>query len=97
MHVQNIAAGTEHHNDITVTSMRDGKTCEVQAISYSEFKGWMANSVDLGEVAYYRPLHQDQCCLQIQLFPVLVRKEYKFNLILLTVDFGIMNSSHPEL
>ena len=39
----------------------------IQAILYSEFKDWRANSVDLDEVAHHEPLHQDLHCLQIYL------------------------------
>ena len=35
----------------------------------------MANSVELDEVAHYEPPHQDQRCLQIQLFSSVVVKE----------------------
>ena len=48
-----------------------------QAISYSEFKDYRANGVDLGEVAHDEPPHQDQRCLQIQLFSSLVLKRVK--------------------
>ena len=34
-----------------------------------------SNSVDLDEVAYFEPPHQDLRCLQIQLFLSLVLKE----------------------
>ena len=47
----------------------------MQAISYCEFKDKRANRVDLDEVAHYEPPHQDQDCLQIQLFSSLVVKE----------------------
>ena len=36
-----------------------------------------AYSVDLDEMAHYEPIHQDLCCLQIQLFQSLVLKELK--------------------
>ena len=44
------------------------KKCEIQSISYEEFKDQRVNSVDLNEVAHYEPPHQDLFCLQIQLF-----------------------------
>ena len=50
----------------------------IQFISWSEFKGychWRVKSVDLDEVAYSEPPHQDLYCLQIWLFSALVLKE----------------------
>ena len=47
----------------------------IQAISYSEFKGLRANSVDLDEVAHDEPPHQHLSCLQIYLFSSLMLKE----------------------
>ena len=43
----------------------------IQAISYSEFKDWRANSVDHNE-----PPHQDLRCLQIYLFSSYALKEF---------------------
>ena len=46
-----------------------------KAILYWEFNEQRANSVDLDEVAHYKPPHKDLRCLQIQLLSSLVVKE----------------------
>ena len=53
----------------------------------------MANSVYLDEVAHYEPPHQDQRCLQIQLFSSLVLKELNCKIRWLICVFAFLEVS----
>ena len=58
------------------TAKKKKKKKNIHANSYSKFRDWRTNSVELDEVAHYEPPHKDLHCLQIYLFSSLALKEF---------------------
>ena len=58
------------------THFSAAKKNSIHANSYSEFRDWRTNSVELNEVSHYEPPHKDLHCLQIYLFSSLAPKEF---------------------